>query len=117
MLTVVRPAGGATASIITNFSTITNAQIDATTYVNLGTLRAEGSSFGLLFQTENNLNFTNANTMIGDVGFDLQFITNSSRFYANAIVNQGTIRAETILLSATNLVNSGELRAGATGLL
>jgi hypothetical protein len=114
---LVHNAPGATAPIITNFSTITNAQIDATTYVNLGTLRAESIGNGFLFQTLNNLNFTNVNSMVGDVGFDLQFVTNSSRFYANAIVNQGTIRAETILLSATNLVNSGELRAGATGLL
>jgi hypothetical protein len=113
-------ARAATATIITNFADITNPQIDATTYVNLGTINAVDTSFGLfLFQTINNLNFTNAidGKMFGDVGFDLQFVTNTSRFYASAIVNQGVMRGETILLSATNLVNSGELRAGATGLL
>jgi hypothetical protein len=113
-------AQAATASIITNFAEITNPQIDATSYINLNRINAVDTSFGLfLFQTINNLNFTNAisGTMIGDVGFDLQFVTNTSRFYANAIVNQGVMRGETILLSATNLVNSGELRAGATGLL
>lgn len=113
-------AQAATATIITNFADITNPQIDATTYVNLGTINAVDTTFGLLlFQTINNLNFTNAidGKMLGDVGFDLQFVTNTSRFLANAIVNQGIVRGETILLSATNLVNSGELRAGATGLL
>jgi len=110
----------ATASIITNFAEITNPQIDATSYLNLNRINAVDTSFGLfLFQTINNLNFTNdiGGTMVGDIGFDLQFVTNTSRFPANAIINQGIMRGETILLSATNLVNSGQLRAGATGLL
>jgi len=112
-------ARAATLPYIENTSIITNAQIDATTYVNSGTLRAEGISFGQLFQTLNNLNFTNAGQMIGDLGFNLQFVTNSSRFPANAIVNQSgaTVSGQTILLSATNLINAGELRAGLAGLL
>jgi len=112
-------ARAATVPYIENTSIITNAQIDATTYVNSGTLRAEGISFGQLFQTLNNLNFTNAGQMIGDLGFNLQFVTNSSRFPANAIVNQSgaTVSGQTILLSATNLINAGELRAGLAGLL
>jgi len=112
-------ARAATLPYIENTSITTNALIDATTYVNSGTLRAEGISFGQLFQTLNNLNFTNAGQMIGDLGFNLQFVTNASRFPANAIVNQSgaTVSGQTILLSATNLINAGELRAGLAGLL
>lgn len=107
---------------ITNLSTVTNPSLDARTVVNFGTINAVDTSFGLfLFQTINNLHFTNAisGRMIGDVGFDLQFVTSDggSRAPASSIVNQGFIQADTILLSATNLVNSGQLRAGAAGVL
>lgn len=107
---------------ITNLSTVTNPSLDATTVVNIGTINAVDTSFGLfLFQTINNLNFTNtiSGRMIGDVGFDLQFVTSDggSRAPASAIVNQGFISADTILLSATNLVNSGQLRASSAGVL
>lgn len=108
--------------MIINNSSVTNPSLDATTIVNFGTINAVDTSFGLfLFQTINNLNFTNAigARMFGDVGFDLQFVTSDggSRSPANAIVNQGIIQADTILLSATNLINSGQLRAGAAGVL
>ena len=107
---------------ITNLSTVTNPSLDATDILNRGTINAVDTSFGLfLFQTINNLNFTNAlgARMIGDVGFDLQYVTSDTglRAPASAIVNQGLIVADTILLSATNLVNSGQLRAGAAGVL
>ena len=107
---------------ITNLSSVTNPSLDATTIVNIGTINAVDTSFGLfLFQTINNLNFTNESkgSMLGDVGFDLQFVTSDggSRSPANAIVNQGIIQADTILLSATNLINSGRVRAGAAGVL
>jgi len=98
------------ASALTNFSDVVNPQIDATTVVNFGTINATGSGF--LFQLINNLNFSNTigAKMLGDVGFQLEFITNTSRFPSRNIVNQGLIAAPTLLLSATNLINSGELR-------
>lgn len=103
-----------TVLVFTNLSDVTNPQIDATTVVNIGTINAVSSIFGgqSLFQAINNLNFTNtiSGRMVGDVGFQLEFTTNTSRFFANSIVNQGVITAPTILLSATNLINSGELR-------
>lgn len=107
---------------ITNLSTVTNPSLDAPVIVNIGTINAVDTSFGLLlFQTINNLYFTNtiSGRMLGDVGFDLQFVTSDggSRAPASAIVNQGFIQADTILLSATNLVNSGQLRAGSAGVL
>lgn len=102
--------GRAAASVLTNFSDVVNPQIDATTVVNFGTINATGSGF--LFQLINNLNFSNtiSGKMLGDVGFQLEFITNTSRFPSRSIVNQGLISAPTLLLSATNLINSGELR-------
>ncbi len=117
------PARAAAASPgITNLSSVTNPSLDARTIVNIGTINAVDTSFGLsLFQTINNLNFTNASkaNMFGDVGFDLQFVNSDGglRAPASAIVNQGLIQADTILLSATNLINSGLLLAGASGVL
>lgn len=118
----VSARAAAASPVIINNSSVTNPSLDATTIVNIGTINAVDTSFGLfLFQTINNLNFTNAirARMFGDVGFDLQFVTSDggSRSPANAIVNQGIIQADTILLSATNLINSGQLRAGAAGVL
>jgi len=99
----------ATVSVFTNFSDVVNPQIDATTVVNFGTINASGSS---LFQLQHNLNFSNtiSGKVLGTVGFQLEFITNTSRFPSHNIVNQGLFSAPTLLLSATNLINSGELR-------
>lgn len=112
----------ATVLLTNNLSDVTNPQYDATTIVNFGTINVSNSFisfFPNLFQTLNTLNYTNtiAGKFNGDLGFQLEFITNTSRFYANNIINQGIIQGETILLSATNLVNSGELRAGISGFL
>lgn len=110
------PAKGATVAVFTNFAEITNPQLDASTIINFGTINAVDTTFfgTSLFQTINTLNLTNAisGRMIGDLGFQLEFITNTSRFFANSIVNQGSVFGDSILLSATNLLNSGELRAG-----
>lgn len=114
------PARAATTPVLTIESDVTNPPLDASTIINKGTINAVDTSFGLfLFQTINNLNFTNTigGKMFGDVGFDLQFVTNNSRFFANSIVNEGIIQAESVLLSATNLANSGSIRAGASGVL
>lgn len=107
--------GGATrtraaATALTNLFDVVNPQIDATTVVNFGTISARGSV--ALFQLINNLNFTNTigGRILGDVGFQLELITNTSRFPSRSIANQGLMAAPTLLLSATNLINSGELR-------
>ncbi len=122
----VAPVRAATAVAFTNFTDVTNPQINATSFINFGTVNAVNNSFSSsasLFQTECTLHFTNtiAGRLFGDLGFQLEFITNSigysQHFIAHNIVNQGIIQGETILLSATNLINSGELRAGASGLL
>lgn len=112
-----RPAAwGATDSVFHNLAEITNPQIDATTIVNDGTINAVNTTFfgNSLFQTINTLNLTNAisGRLLGDFGFRLEFVTNTSRLFASSIVNLGVISGDSILLSATNLVNSGELRGG-----
>ena len=113
------PARAAAASPgITNLSTVTNLSLDATTIVNFNTIYARGTSLG---QTINNLYFTNdsGGRIFGDVGFDFKYVNSDGglRAPASAIVNQGLIQATTILLSATNLINSGRLFAGASGFL
>lgn len=106
---------------ITNLSSVTNPSLDATTIVNIGTINAvvDSLSGSFLFQTINNLYFTNGGSIFGDVGFDFKYVNSDdgSRALASAIVNQGLIQADTILLSATNLINSGLLRAGSAGVL
>ncbi len=122
LLGAAQPARAATALITTNLSDVTNPQYDTTSLINFGTINvvnSQFSSFPSLFSTINTINYTNtiAGKFLGDLGFQLQFITNTSRFYADNIINQGIIQGESILLSATNLVNSGELRAGSSGVL
>lgn len=111
------PARAFTTPVFTNLSSIVNPQIDASVVVNFGTITATNSGLLLntfLFQTINTLNLTNAisGVLSGDLGFDLGLTTNTFRLPSDYIVNQGSIQGDTILLSATNLLNSGELRAG-----
>ncbi|MEN9572828.1 MAG: hypothetical protein RL514_683 [Verrucomicrobiota bacterium] len=110
---------GATASFV-NLSEVVNPQIDATAVVNFGRILATNDVLSLTafpFQTLNTLYYTNTISAVflatnGSPGFQFELITNTSRFFASHIVNQGIIEGDNILLSATNLINSGSLLAG-----
>lgn len=118
--TLTAPVRGDTVAVFTNLAEITNPQIDASTFVNFGRIIASNSSAFVTtfpFQTLNTLNYTNAISgsffaTNGSSGFQFEFITNTSRFFANHIVNQGTVEGDSIYFSATNLINSGSLIGG-----
>ncbi|NDF00036.1 MAG: hypothetical protein EB034_17440, partial [Verrucomicrobia bacterium] len=112
-----RPAQAATAQVITNFANVLNPVYDTVSLVNFNTINAsntQSSANTALFSTFNTLNYTNAlpGLFSGDLGFQFDLATNNARLWANNIVNQGTIVGDTLLLSATNLNNSGNLQAG-----
>ncbi|MEQ2006455.1 MAG: hypothetical protein ABMA26_06635 [Limisphaerales bacterium] len=107
----------AATPLFVNLSDVNNPSIDATAVVNFGTINATNSSFlfnNFLYQTINTLNLTNTigGTFSGDLGFDFGFTTNTSRLFSDYFVNQGIIRGDTIQITATNVLNSGDLSAG-----
>lgn len=121
LLGPVRSSRAFTVPLFSNLADVTNPQIDATAFINFGTVNVTNSNFfsvtfsqASLFQTLNTLNFTNTigATLRGDLGFDLEFVTNSSRFLADNIVNHGLIQGDTVLLAATNLICSGPVSGG-----
>src|ERR1035438_5016394 len=127
----------ATDPLYNNTGTIGNAnlpQVDATTFVNSGTWDIFTSPY--LYETANTLNYTNSGTMLGSPGwqFDLNPSstgqrTNSAIFFndvpgtiealegviINPINSLTFTRASYLLISATNIVNKGVLRASAAG--
>jgi hypothetical protein len=127
----------ATDPLYNNTGTINNAnlpQVDATTFVNSGTWDIGTSPY--LYETANTLNYTNTGTMIAAPGwqFDLNPSssgqrTNSAIFFndipgtvqaaegliINPVNSLSFTRASYLLISATNIVNKGTLRASASG--
>ena len=127
----------ATDPLYNNTGTINNAnlpQVDATTFVNSGTWNIGTSPY--LYETANTLNYTNTGTMLGSPGwqFDLNPSSSGQRTNSAIFFNDvpGTIqalegviinpinsltftRASYLLISATNIVNKGTLRASAAG--
>lgn len=111
---LMAPAARAqTLAGFTNLSILSNTNIDATTIVNFGTINASNS---VIFSTLNTLNFTNAlgGRLNGDLGFQFEYVDSVSftRQPARSTVNQGVIQGDSILVSTTNLVNSGQMRGG-----
>jgi hypothetical protein len=112
------PLRAATSPLFFNLSEVSNPSIDATAVLNHHIINATNSSLlftRTLFQTLNTLYLTNTidGRFLGDLGFDFGFTTNTSRFFSDYFVNQGRIVGDTILVGATNVLNSGDLRAGA----
>ncbi len=110
-------ARAATTPLFVNESNTNNPSIDATAVVNIGTINATNSVFlfaPILFQTLNTLNLTNtiSGVFSGDLGFDFGFTTNTSRLFSDYFVNQGIIRGDNIRVTATNVLNHGDLSAG-----
>ena len=101
----------ATVPLYSNLGNVLYEGIDATTIVNYGTINASTS-----FQPLNMLNFTNliGGSLLGSSGVQLEFATNAAPFRSPAsyVVNLGTISGDSLRFSATNLINSGELRGG-----
>src|SRR6059036_2965714 len=111
----------ATQTIYINSSPVNGPppQIDAIAFVNQSIFDITPSS-GLPYSTLNTLFFTNrlAGNMSCPTGFRFDFFTNSFRYWMNTWVNQGSITGATVLLvSSTNIVNSGSLHAGPDGLI
>lgn len=104
-------SSAATLPVFENLTILQNTNIDATTIINRGTINASNS---LIFSTLNTLNFTNAlgARLNGDLGFQFEYVTNFTRQSADNTVNQGVIQGDSILVNATNVINSGQLRGG-----
>ncbi|MBI5773040.1 MAG: hypothetical protein HZA89_04760 [Verrucomicrobia bacterium] len=103
---------GATEAIYVNLGNIVDPPIDATTIINHGTITRSTTPF----QPLNLLNFSNiiGSFLVANAGVQLEHVTEAphSRVHASFIVNQGTISGDTVLLSATNLFNFGDVRGG-----
>lgn len=143
-LIVSVPVGRATDALFFNAGTITNAiPIDATTFLNLGTFTNIFTS-ELPYDMSNVRFFTNRGTMSGSVGFKFDNVdtalgtrrplvnfyngnganisgidadlSTSSFFTLNNLFN-GFGAASFVKISATNLVNRGNLSVGTIGLM
>ena len=110
-------------------------QVDATNFINTGTWSI--STAPLPYQTANTLNYTNtgAGTMDSTIGWEFDFgPTSSGRSWSTSFFNDNnatisaldgsfnifgnpnaTITASYLLVSATNIVNKGQLEAGPFG--
>src|SRR6266849_6542902 len=99
----------------------TPPQVDATAFVNEGTLDLNLSS-SLPFETLYTLYFTNtsAGIMLGSPGYRFDFFNpyNNVRLKMSNWVNQGSIEGDPYLLVAsTNITSAGPLNVGPAGLL
>jgi hypothetical protein len=107
----------ATLPLYQNDAAVDNPQIDATAVENNGTI----TTFTTLpYDTANTLFYTNnaSGSMIGNVGFRFEFITNTFRYPAANVVNHGLISGTThVLVNATNITNSGTMAVGSGGLI
>jgi hypothetical protein len=94
--------------------------IDATAFVNQSTFNVATAS-GQPFQTLNTLFFTNrtsAGQMTLQPGYRFDFFTNSSRRWMNTWDNSGSITGSTVvLISSTNIINSGSVHSGPQGII
>lgn len=94
--------------------------IDATAFVNQSIFSVTTAS-GLPFQTLNTLFFTNrtaAGQMRLSPGYRFDFFTNNVRRPMDSWVNSGSITGSTVVLvSSTNIINSGSVHAGPQGLI
>lgn len=108
----------ATVPVYTNDSPVVNpGPIDATVFINRSQFTV---STALPYETLNTLYYTNTGSgvMSGTPGFRFLHVTNSTLLPARAFVNQGSITANSYLfIAASNVVNTGPLSVGATGLL
>jgi hypothetical protein len=116
-------ARAATETIHLNNSPVNGPapQIDATAFVNQSIFNITTSS-GLPYSTLNTLFFTNrpGGLMNCATGFRFDFFTNNFRYSMNTWANQGSgsiTGASIVLISATNIINSGSIYAGADGLI
>ena len=95
--------------------------IDATTVENRGTIGATNfTGTTALFDTQNTLRFINTGTMIGNPGFQFDYVKGDwgLRYPLLAFTNQGSIFAtDNILIYGTNIVNlpGGKLSADRGG--
>lgn len=116
-----KPVQADTVLLTNNFANILNQSFDAVSFVNFNTVNVSNFS-SALYSTRNTLNYTNALTGLfsGDVGFQFDLVTNLvpgnvenlTHIWAGNVINQGTIQGDQLLLSATNINNSGDLLAG-----
>src|SRR5437867_875110 len=114
-------APAATQAIYINSSPVngTAPQIDATRFVNQSIFNVTTIG-GLPYSTLNKLFFTNrpSGNMACTPGFRFDFFTNNFRYWMDSWVNQGSITGTAvILISATNIANSGSLYSYADGLI
>jgi hypothetical protein len=118
-------AGAATVALHINSSPLNSPPqpapvIDATAFVNQSIFNVTTAS-GLPFQTLNTLCFTNRTTagqMALSPGYRFDFFSNNVRRAMREWHNSGSITGTTIVLvSATNIVNSGSIHAGEEGLI
>lgn len=103
-------------------------RVDATAFVNEGVFSVPddfpfSTSVGFennMYDTQNTLYFTNRNSgvMQAGFGFHLDYATAAGRFPASYIVNDGRLDGGVyLLLNATNVINTGLLEVGASGLI
>jgi len=144
-LLLLAQIGRATDAFYINNGSVTfPPQIDATNFINNGTFDFSANPTVFPFDTSNTQNFTNNGTMFGSVGFrfDTAPASSGTRRMAASFRNRlaGVITAADgfgilsevgsgapsqtslltpsyLLVSATNLINEGELTAGAGGIL
>src|SRR5947207_13101307 len=117
----------ATVPLYVNISPVhsppdTPPQIDAIAFANQSIFEVNDTTgAGLPYQTFNTWYFTNmpsSAVMYGNVGFRFDHSTGSTRLPMNYWVNQGSITGGVFLLiSATNISNSGRLTTSDRGLI
>lgn len=98
----------------------TPPQIDARAFVNQALFSV--GSYPLPFETQNTLYFTNkgSGVMTGFVGFRFNYFisSNAVNLPADTFVNNGKITGDPyLIISATNVVNTGLLMSGSAGLI
>ncbi|MGC8744195.1 MAG: hypothetical protein ACP5T0_09990 [Verrucomicrobiia bacterium] len=103
-----------------DFYSTTPPQIDARAFVNQALFSVSTSP--LPFETQNTLYFTNkgSGVMTGTVGFRFNYYnpTTNLSLPANTFVNNGTITGDPyLIISATNVINTGLLFSSSAGLI
>lgn len=116
--------GAADAFWINSGTVTTPPQVNATNFVNNGTITIATT---LPFETSNTQNYTNRGTMTGSVGWKLHHAPTGNGISKAATVfhnhPQGIVTAvdgaasSKIIIAATNLINEGQLAVDAQGLM
>jgi len=133
------PASFAALDEYINWSSVTNAQVDARSFVNNGAFYVQTTD--VPWDSQNTTNFLNSNLMFGSVGFRFELVSSSgargpaSRFVntrnANIAASDGLgflavddgsfvglgSPSSYVLINASNIVNYGNIRVGASGLI